>query len=499
MGSAKDLPFRLFNPRVLLLFAAYLILGIFCVILDVWVAAPLMGVAILFLFLPFKARTFRRGLLIALCLAMIGGYGLATLSLHLRNDVGPTGEITVTCRVADLVETENGKLVTADRLRRDGTLLGGKLSFETEDTVANGDRLTVRGVATIRKVALDSISGALEYRKGTKYSLDSATILSRAEGAPPLRSAIREKVKTALLSAQGKRAGGFSYAMLFGDSEYMRDSDKEAMRETGVAHVIAVSGLHVGVLAAALLFLLKKLRLKEGVCLLILLPIFGFYAYLAEFTPSVLRASIMVSVSLAASALGERYDDISALSFAAILILAVRPLYLFDLSFLMSFLAILGIQSLGMPLERSFRRHKVPPRLASGLALSASTTISLIPVSAIVFGRIALAGFLLNLIIVPIASIAFILNFVVLPFALLFPTVGAVLSLIGYLPELIAETSRATASLGFETNYDFSVAETALYYATIAFIGKYSLAKRKAKLVAAGIGGSVLILLLLAA
>ena len=498
MSRATDQPFRLFNPRVLPLFAAYLILGIFCVILDVWVAAPLMGVAILFLFLPLRSRALRRGFLIALCLALLGGYGIATLTLHLRNEVGLSGTATVSCRVIDVSETEEGTLVTADSLRADDTLYLGKISFVVADSVSTGDRLTLKGDVSIRKLSLSSFTKALDYRKGAKYRIDDPTLLSQGSGSPPLRHTICEKTREALLSTQGERAGGFSYAMLFGDAEYMVASDKAAMRETGVAHVIAVSGLHVGVLAAALLFLLRKLRLKEGVCLLILLPIFGFYAYLAGFTPSVLRASIMVTVSLAASALGERYDDASALSLAAILILLVRPLYLFDLSFLMSFLAIFGIQSLSRPLERIFRRHKVPPRLASGLALSASTTIALIPVSALVFHRIALVGFLLNLIVVPVASVSFVLNFVFLPLTLLLPSFGAVLSLVGYLPAILAETSGATAALGFEANYDFSTAETAIYYATIAFVGKYSLAKRTIKLIAAGIGGGVLLILLLA-
>jgi len=430
-------------------------------------------------------------------LALLGGYALARVTLYCRNEVGETGDASVTCRVIEVAEKDEGYTVTADSLSVNGKHRLGKITFDIDESVAIGDRMTLKGTVSIRTLSLNSIAGALEYRKGAKYAIKPYAYAAES-GTPPLRYTIREKMRAALVSAQGERAGGFSYAMLFGDAEFMEDEDRSAMREVGVAHVIAVSGLHVGVLAAALLFLLRKLRLKDGVCLAILLPIFGFYAYLAEFTPSVLRASIMVSVSLAASALGQRYDDVSALSFAAILILLVRPLYLFDLSFLMSFLAILGIQSLGRPLERIFLRHKVPGRLASGLALSAATTIALIPVSALVFNRIAFVGFLLNIVVVPLASIAFVLNLAALLPTLVFPAFGAVLSLFGYLPLMIAELSGAAAALGLKTNYDFAVPEIVLYYATILFVSKYSLAKRTTKLVAAGIGGSVLIVLLLA-
>ena len=495
MSRAKEPPFRLFNPRVLPLFAGSLIFGIFCVLFKLWIAILLLGVAILFLFVVFKTRSLRLGLVVALCSALIGGYAIARVALYCRNEVEPTGSLIVTCRVTEAAETSDGYLVTADNLTIDGKRRLGKIAFETEDAVAIGDRMTINGDVSIKKLSLDTISSALEYRKGAKYTVDVQTYAVES-GAPPLRYMIREKVRAVLFSAQEEGAGAFSYAMLFGDTEFMQQSDLSALRGSGVAHVIAVSGLHVGVLAAALLFLLRKLRLKDGVCLAVLLPIFGFYAYLAEFTPSVLRASIMVSVALAASALGERYDDVSSLSFAAILILLFRPLYLFDLSFLMSFLAILGIQSLARPLERIFKRHKVPSRLASGLALSAAATISLLPLSAVVFGRIALVSLLLNVIVVPLASVAFVLNLAALLPTLVFPRFAVLLSLFGYLPLLIAEISDSAAKLGFETSYEFAVAEIAVYYATLLFVSKYSLAKRTVKSVVGGIGAGVLIILL---
>ena len=498
MASAAKQPFRLFNPRPFPLFATALIFGIFCVLLNVWIALALLGGAILLLFIALKTGRLRRGVVIALCVALVCGYALSRVSLYCRNEVGTTGETTVTCRVIEVKKTEDGFRVTADDLRTDGRLRCGKIAFDIDNAVAVGDRMTLEGTVSIRMISLDTVASALEYRKGAKYSIDLGAF-SAESGAPPLRHTIREKVRAVFVSTQGERAGGFSYAMLFGDTEFMEGTDREAIREAGVAHVIAVSGLHVGVLAAALLFLLRKLRLKDGVCLAILLPIFGFYAYLAGFTPSVLRASIMFSLSLAASALGQRYDDLSSLSFAAILILLVRPLYLFDLSFLMSFLAILGIQALGTPLEDAFKRHKMPPRLASGLALSAATTIALIPVSALVFGRIALVGFLLNLVVVPVASVSLILNVAALLPTLLFARFGILLSLFGYLPLLIAEISGAGVGLGFTASYGFAVAETVVYYATVFFVSKYSLAKRSVKLVVAGVAFGVLIILLFAA
>ena len=271
------------------------------------------------------------------------------------------------------------------------------------------------------------------------------------------------------------------------------------MRSVGAAHVFAVSGLHIGVLAGVLLFVLRKFKLKDGVSLLILLPIFGFYAYLSGFTPSVLRAVIMVSLGLVASHFGMRYDGISALSFAAILVLLTRPLLLFDLSFVMSFLAIFGLQSLTSPLKRAFAK-RMKEKLAEALALSIATTLALVPVSAVVFGRITLVGFLLNVIVVPLASASasYVLSLVGLLLTAMIPSFGALLTAISLLPSVIIELSGAVASLGLTVNYDFCTAEILVYYATLAFVGKYSLAAKKVKLVAGGVGAGVLVLLILA-
>ena len=497
-GKAPSL--KLFNLRVLPLFAAFLILGIFCVKLTAWVAVIVTIAAILFLFFLRKVRFVKTKLAVLLLIALAVGYVSAATTLYFRNEVGLSGEHTVACRVIEVTQNDDESYtVTADYLKRGNAYYVGKVSFTTTQAVNAGDRLSLKGKVVINRLSLDSFYTALSYRKGTKYAIDSPDVLSTKAGAAPLRQTIRTKVRSVLLKAEGERAGGFSYAMLFGDADFMNEADKSAMREVGVAHVIAVSGLHVGVLTGILLFLLRKLRVKDKVSVFILLPILGFYAYLANFTPSVLRAAIMGILAVAASALGERYDDASSLSFAAVLILLVKPLYLFDLSFVMSFLAIFGIQTLARPVERTLLRRKVNPRLASGIALSLSTTLALVPLSALVFGRVALAGLALNLVVVPLASLTFVLTVFAVLFTLAIPTFGVTLSVISYFPAAIMDLSAKTADLGLIAKHDFSAVELALYYATLLFVGKYCLAYRRVKLIVAGFGLAILTLLLFVA
>ena len=486
MAGRKDAPFRLFNLRYVPLFAAFLVLGIFSVSLSYLAAALIIAVALLCLVALVFTRSLTRGVAVVLALTLVVGYLSAFTALHVRNEVGAEGYYTVTCRVVSVREKDGAFYAEAEALRIGGKFYAGGVTIETDKPLAEGDRVTAIGSLSVRKLSLATNFDALQYRKGKKYVM-TADVCDVTAGRPALAARIRGKIRDLLLRYQGDRAGAFSFAMLFGDTSYMAGEDVKTMRSVGVAHVFAVSGLHVGVLSAAILLLLKKLKAKRYVPLLVMIPILGFYAYLAGFTPSVLRASLMILLYLTASLLGMRYDDLSALSFAAVLILIIRPLYLFDVSFLLSFLALFGIISLASPLEKFFKRRKMPSFLASSLALSVGTSVAILPVSATIFGRISLLSVLLNVFVVPFASLTYLLTVVLLPFALLYSGFGGMLAALKFLPFAMVESGEWGASVNLTGEHVFSSWELVFYYAALLFVGKYSLARPKVKLVAGAV------------
>ena len=486
MAGRKDVPFRLFNLRYVPLFAAFLILGIFSISLSYLAAALIIAVALLCLVALVFTRSLTRGVAVVLALTLVVGYLSAFTALHVRNEVGLEGYYTVHCRVVGVRVEEGVYYAEADGLTCGGKRYAGGITIQTDKPLAEGDRVTAIGSVSIRKITFSTAFDALQYRKGKKYAM-TADVCDVTPGRPTLAARIRGKIRDLLLRYQGDRANGFSYAMLFGDTSYMEGADLKTMRSVGVAHVFAVSGLHVGVLSAAILSLLKKLKAKGYVRLLVMIPILGFYAYLAGFTPSVLRASVMILLYLTASLLGMRYDDLSALSFAAVLILIIRPLYLFDVSFLLSFLALFGIVSLASPLERAFKKRRMPSFLASALALSVSTSVAILPVSATIFGSVSLLGVLLNVLIVPLASLTYLLTLILLPLAALYSGFGGVLIMLRSLPLAMIEMGEWGASLNVTGEHSFATWEIVLYYATLLFVGKYSLARPKVKLVAGAV------------
>ena len=126
----------------------------------------------------------------------------------------------------------------------------------------------------------------------------------------------------------------------------------EAFRNTGTSHLLAISGLHVGVVlglvlpAAAGLF-----GRRRSLYLLLPLGVIWLYVLLSGLSPSAERAAIMASLYLAAVALGRQRSALPALGFAAAFMVALDPQVVYDVSFQLSFAAMAGIITLWPSLE----------------------------------------------------------------------------------------------------------------------------------------------------
>jgi len=139
----------------------------------------------------------------------------------------------------------------------------------------------------------------------------------------------------------GEERGAYVSGVMFGDKSNLNSDTKSAFRRAGISHILAVSGLHVGILIAIINILLKKVKRK------LRLPIlWGFIILLvvgSGFSPSVLRASLMAGIYLVADSLGYRYNMLNSLMVAGSIILMAVPYHLFNIGFLLSFTATLGI------------------------------------------------------------------------------------------------------------------------------------------------------------
>ncbi len=135
-------------------------------------------------------------------------------------------------------------------------------------------------------------------------------------------------------------------ALLLGQKQNLDPAIREAYSETGVMHILAVSGLHVGIIYAIFLFLMKVIRLKKHQTKYYLLAVIGIiwlYAFLTGLSPSVLRAATMFSL-ITLGQMRERKPSIyNVLAFSAMLLITVNPDVIFDVGFQLSYLAVAGI------------------------------------------------------------------------------------------------------------------------------------------------------------
>jgi len=147
-------------------------------------------------------------------------------------------------------------------------------------------------------------------------------------------------------------------AMLFGDRSGLSNSLREGFERTGTFHLFVVSGLHVALVAGALFWLLRRLRLPQSAAVPLTIALTTGYALLTGFGLPAQRALVMVSVYLLARWLDRDTNALNALGAAALAVLVFSPRALFETSFQMTFLIILAIAGLAAPLsERWLRPH----------------------------------------------------------------------------------------------------------------------------------------------
>ncbi len=222
---------------------------------------------------------------------------------------------------------------------------------------------------------------------------------------------LREALFARLDALLGERSGLLK-ALLFGERGYLPEEVEEQFRDAGVAHVLAVSGLHLGILLTLLFLVLRGLWVPlEGIYALAI-PVVFLYLILVGFRVSLVRAALLfffLSLSWLLSARGlilRRWaDPYQGLSAAGLAILAMNPQALFDVSFQLSFSATLGIIALARPFEERLRFLK--PRPLRGLmAVTLAAQLGVIPFIAWWFGRLYLLVILANLAVIPLVALA---------------------------------------------------------------------------------------------
>lgn len=284
-----------------------------------------------------------------------------------------------------------------------GTL---RLYLRRDSTAASlryGDRLLVHGYA-------DTLKGWL-YTTGDHYMLigrDSTSLRAHAER---LRQRLLSRMQAGPLE---RRYGGVSEAMTLG---WRGDLDKELLtqfRDSGIMHLLCVSGLHVGLLAVMVGWLMiwageeRKGRIIKGCVQLLAVWTFTLLTGLA---PATVRAALMFSLFIFSHMLGRRTDGLNILAAAAIAMLTVKPMLLFDVGWQLSFSAVTGILLMRPVIAL---HHNI---VWESIMVCLAATFATLPVTLATFHQFQPYFLIANIVIVPLAGLILALSllYLVLP------------------------------------------------------------------------------------
>lgn len=266
---------------------------------------------------------------------------------------------------------------------------------------------------------------------------------------------IREDCKELIHSYLPEKTVGLATAILLGDKSLLDKVDLLHFQDAGAMHVLAVSGLHVGIVMLLLNFLFQRAskRISRRQAILFTLILTFIYAGVTGFSPSVLRSFIMFGLLMIAQTKSWSMNSLNALGIAAVLLILINPLVVYDMGFQLSFAAMLGILVLYRDVESLFQpRNKILLRVWQGTAVGMAAQLTTLPLTLYHFHQFANYFWLSNILVMAFAGI-------ILASGLLFLILGRIpilAKLIGFVLGII--TAFFLHSMQFIAELPFAIA-----------------------------------------
>jgi competence protein ComEC len=247
---------------------------------------------------------------------------------------------------------------------------------------------------------------------------------------------------------------GVAEAVIFGFKEDLNEDWLKAFSKTGTIHVLAVSGLHVGIIYVLMSFLLgmqksrgTSLVVKSAVILLVLF----LYALLTGFSPSVSRASIMFGTVIIGNSFNRKSSIYNSLSLACFILLLINPLNIYNVGFQFSFIAVLGIVYFKDDVRRLFPdSNYFFDKVFILMSVSIAAQIATFPLGLFYFHQYPNLFMFSNLIVIPCISIVLYLGIAFIFIVQLSSSLGEVISdVIGIYIQFIADSVKSIQNIPF--------------------------------------------------
>ncbi len=412
---------KLINLRPIVLACCLLVVGIFCSFYSfktsIWFSIlPLLSFVIVFIVLGF-IKTESKKTIFIFALISLTFFSLGHLLTDVRINKVKNLEFTIAenevfiGRICDATYNDSYIRIEFDSCNFKGKQLEGKTvafiySSEAIDKIDIGSILKCDATLMNRYYSggtESDIFGGLFYEI---TELDNIQVIGTNTNFYEI---VFLKVRSFLRKNLSKEGYAMVIALTLGNTSYLPVETLQTYRFAGIAHVFAVSGLHIGVFVSIFTFIASRLKIKRNFKpFIILIPAF-IYCGVCGFRSSSVRAFIMATVTIVANYIGFKKDNLSSASIAGIILLIINPMNLFDAGFKLSFLAVSSIFVLNPLFDRGAKSFKA---IGSGLSVSLSAQLATLPVLTDMSGYISIISVFANLIFVPVVVILYVITLV---------------------------------------------------------------------------------------
>jgi len=360
------------------------------------------------------------------------------VSYHLERRFRPTAA-AVAGIVADDPEQRPYGTIFALKVKNIATAAGttrvsgrARVSVYENVSLRYGDEVAIRGKLAAPKPARNPAGfdyRAYLRRRGitalvTAGGAEDVTLLARGRGNPILSAsfAARHKAASILDRAVGGDEAAVLKGLTLGKRAEIDPAIVEDFRGAGAVHLLAISGLHVGLVAFLLFLVLAGTRMPKVAANLMVMAFLPAYALMTGFNPPVVRASVMGILALTAALLDRDVDLFNILAAAALILLVYNPLYVADVSFLLSFAAVFAIAALYRPINNFLK--PVPHLVRESLAVTCAAQLGVLPLQLYFFNRFTPTALVSNLVMVPLAGCAVALALITIITGAVWPALG---------------------------------------------------------------------------
>lgn len=388
--------YKLFIERPLISILISLIFGI--IVIAIYEENRIFAIVILLIYLGITFITIEQGFFIILCITLI--ISSINFLLYFSSSY------------------ENNKIFNVRVERSYDNFAFGDI---------NGKNISITGnIAALEEGALYSLAGSfkreIDLEKGSIGLLNVTKTLSEKKDIFYKISSLKIKVQNRFIKALGSDKAAIVLALSFGNTDLLTQIQKDNLKDLGIIHAISVSGFHI-----ALIYKLVQLVLGPGFALLATL----LYVVFTGLKAITLRSFFMILILVLSKKVNKNYDGISSLAFSAIILLILKPYYIFDTGFALSYLSTFSILKYNKLIMRKL--YFLPHRLNESISISLSAMILSLPYILIVLKNFSVVFILGNLFMVPIYTLIVILGNT----ALIFNMITKIFNCINYVIYLV--------------------------------------------------------------